>query len=41
MHGRTLISTGLADLDAILEGGVPLGSVVLILQVEYGSNFQL
>ncbi|KAK9866712.1 hypothetical protein WJX84_000603 [Apatococcus fuscideae] len=32
MHSRTLISTGLADLDGVLGGGLPLGSVLLILQ---------
>ncbi|KAK9825219.1 hypothetical protein WJX74_000929 [Apatococcus lobatus] len=32
MHGRTMISTGLADLDSVLGGGLPLGSVLLLLQ---------
>ena len=31
LHSQTLISTGLADLDRILGGGLPLGSVLLLL----------
>eukprot|EP00798_Chlamydomonas_sp_ICE-L_P007826 gene7826-1025_t len=32
LHGQTLISMGLADLDKLLGGGVPLGSVVLVAE---------
>lgn len=35
MHSQTLISTGLADLDRILGGGLPLGAVMLILEDAY------
>jgi elongator complex protein 4 len=31
LHSQTLISTGLADLDRILGGGLPLGSILLLL----------
>jgi elongator complex protein 4 len=32
LHGQTLLSTGLADLDRLLGGGLPLGSVMLLLE---------
>ena len=32
LHGETLVSTGLADFDNLLGGGIPLGSLVLILE---------
>ena len=31
LHSQTLISTGLADLDRLLGGGLPLGAVLLLL----------
>ena len=30
LHGHTLVSSGLADLDNLLGGGVPLGTVVVL-----------
>ncbi|KAK9909878.1 hypothetical protein WJX75_008871 [Coccomyxa subellipsoidea] len=35
VHSQTLISTGLADLDRILGGGLPLGAVLLLLEDAY------
>jgi hypothetical protein len=35
LQGQTLVSTGLADLDKILGGGLPLESVLLILDDGY------
>ncbi len=35
LHSQTLISTGLADLDRILGGGLPLGAVLLLLEDAY------
>ncbi|GBF90991.1 hypothetical protein Rsub_03846 [Raphidocelis subcapitata] len=32
LHGQTLLSTGIADLDALLGGGLPLGAVLLVLE---------
>ena len=32
LHGQTLISTGHADLDRVLGGGLPLGALLLILE---------
>ncbi|KAG2498263.1 hypothetical protein HYH03_004012 [Edaphochlamys debaryana] len=32
LHGQTLISMGLVDLDRLLSGGLPLGSVLLLLE---------
>ncbi|GAX75423.1 hypothetical protein CEUSTIGMA_g2867.t1 [Chlamydomonas eustigma] len=32
LHGQTLISMGLVDLDKLLGGGLPLGSLLLILE---------
>ena len=32
LHGQTLVSTGAADLDRLLGGGLPLGSVLLLLE---------
>lgn len=31
-HGETLLSTGLADFDSLLGGGIPLGAVTLLLE---------
>lgn len=36
LHSQTLISTGMADLDRLLGGGLPLGSILLV--VEDGST---
>lgn len=35
LQGQSLISSGLADLDALLGGGLPLGSITLILEDGY------
>ncbi|KAF8067238.1 elp4 [Scenedesmus sp. PABB004] len=32
LHGQTLISTGLAGLDTLLGGGLPLGCILLLLE---------
>ncbi|GFR40793.1 hypothetical protein Agub_g1410, partial [Astrephomene gubernaculifera] len=32
LHGQTLVSMGLVDLDRLLSGGLPLGSVLLVLE---------
>lgn len=32
LHGQTLLSTGIADLDRLLGGGLPLGSLLLLLE---------
>ena len=32
MHGQTLLSSGHADLDRLLGGGLPLGSLLLLLE---------
>jgi elongator complex protein 4 len=32
LHGQTLLSTGLADLDRLLGGGLPLGALLLVLE---------
>ena len=32
LHGQTLVSSGHAELDKILGGGLPLGSLLLILE---------
>ena len=32
LHGQTLISTGHADLDRLLGGGLPLGCLLLVLE---------
>eukprot|EP00882_Tetradesmus_deserticola_P019140 GHRQ01020588.1.p1 GENE.GHRQ01020588.1~~GHRQ01020588.1.p1 ORF type:complete len:250 (+),score=18.12 GHRQ01020588.1:591-1340(+) len=32
LHGQVLISTGLAGLDRLLGGGLPLGSILLLLE---------
>ena len=34
LHGQTLISSGLAEMDRLLGGGLPLGSIMLILEDE-------
>lgn len=41
LHGRTLISSGLADFDKLLGGGLPLGCLVLILEVRLGQPIPL
>lgn len=38
MHSQTLISTGLADLDRILGGGLPLGALLLVLEDAYSPH---
>lgn len=35
LSGQTLVSTGLADLDKLLGGGLPLGTVTLLLEDSY------
>ncbi len=35
LHSQTLISTGLADLDRILGGGLPLGTILVLLDDSY------
>ncbi len=32
LHGQTLVSTGIADLDRLLGGGLPLGGLLLLLE---------
>ncbi|CAG9462278.1 unnamed protein product [Pedinophyceae sp. YPF-701] len=32
LHGQTLVSTGHADIDGILGGGLPIGSVLLVIE---------
>ena len=32
LHGQVLVSTGLADLDQHLNGGLPLGTVLLVME---------
>ena len=36
LHGQTLISLGLVDLDRLLGGGLPLGSLLLVTEVTPG-----
>jgi PAXNEB protein len=31
-YGQTLVSTGLADMDRLLGGGLPLGGLLLVLE---------
>jgi len=38
VHSQTLISTGLADLDRILGGGLPLGAILLVLEDAYSPH---
>ncbi|GLI69199.1 hypothetical protein VaNZ11_013771 [Volvox africanus] len=38
LHGQTLISMGLVDLDRLLSGGLPLASVLLILEDAYSGQ---
>ena len=38
LSGQTLVSTGLADFDKLLGGGVPLGTVVLLLEDNHTQN---
>lgn len=33
LHGQTLVSMGLVDLDRLLGGGLPLGTLLLVLEV--------
>ena len=35
LSGQTLVSTGLADFDKLLGGGLPLGTVTLLLEDSY------
>lgn len=35
LSGQTLVSTGLADFDKLLGGGLPLGTVTLLLEDTY------
>ncbi len=35
LSGQTLVSTGLADFDKLIGGGVPLGTVTLLLEDTY------
>ena len=35
LSGQTLVSTGLADFDKLLGGGIPLGTVTLVLEDSY------
>ena len=32
MHGQTLLSSGHGDLDRLLGGGLPLGTLLLVLE---------
>lgn len=32
LHGQTLVSTGHADLDRVLGGGLPLGTLLVVLE---------
>ena len=34
LHGQTLMSMGLVDLDRLLGGGLPLGSLLLVMEVK-------
>jgi hypothetical protein len=36
LHGQTLVSMGLVDMDKLLGGGLPLGSLLLVLEVGLG-----
>lgn len=38
LSGQTLVSTGLADFDKLLGGGVPLGTVILLLEDNHTQN---
>lgn len=38
LSGQTLVSTGLADFDKLLGGGVPLGTVILLLEDSHTQN---
>ncbi|CAL8467548.1 g7086 [Coccomyxa elongata] len=38
LHSQTLISTGLADFDRILGGGLPLGAVLVLLEDAYSPH---
>lgn len=41
LHGQTLISMGLVDLDRLLGGGLPLGTLTLIMEVDWVSRMCL
>ena len=32
LHGQTLVSTGHADLDRVLGGGLPLGALLVVME---------
>lgn len=38
LHGQTLISCGLADMDKLLGGGLPIGSIMLLLEDEHSQQ---
>ena len=38
LSGQTLVSTGLADFDKLLGGGLPLGTVILLLEDIHTQN---
>lgn len=38
LHSQTLISTGIADLDRILGGGLPLGTILVLLEDAYSPH---
>ncbi|BDA42805.1 Elongator complex protein 4 [Coccomyxa sp. Obi] len=38
LHSQTLISTGLADLDRILGGGLPLGAILVLFEDAYSPH---
>lgn len=40
LRSQTLVSTGQAELDRILGGGVPLGSVLAIFEDAYTQHHQ-
>jgi hypothetical protein len=43
LHGQTLISMGLVDLDRLMGGGLPLGTLTLIIEVrgrQTGDGYQ-
>ena len=38
LHAHTLVSTGQADLDHLLGGGLPLGTVLVILEDAFSQH---
>lgn len=38
LHAHTLVSTGQADLDRLLGGGLPLGAVLVILEDAFSQH---